>query len=98
MPFLPLYAPPAIVSPAKPTSAPAPAAATSIPQRPTLAPWVEALTAHATDPQDAQDWEPGFGGLPLLRNPTFGPSSGLMVSLATGNETYLPEPDRIVRN
>ncbi|MES2465420.1 MAG: hypothetical protein V4671_33045, partial [Armatimonadota bacterium] len=40
----------------------------------------------------------GFGGLPLLREPTFGPASGLLVSLATGDETYLPEPDRIAKN
>ena len=54
---------------------------------------------HATDAVPVvegagdQVWQPGLGGLPLLENPFGGPSSGLIVNLATGNLTYLPKPD-----
>lgn len=59
---------------------------------------------HATDAvpvvEDSgeQDWQPGLGAIPFLANPFAGPSSGLIVNLATGNLTYLPKPDMIGRN
>ena len=54
---------------------------------------------HATDAVSVvegaggQEWQPALGALPILSNPYFGLSSGIIVDLATGNLTYLPKED-----
>lgn len=75
------------------------------PLRATVPPFVEEIDAvHPTDivpvahANRVQIFEPGFGGLPVFAEPFGGPSSGLVVNLATGSLSYLPIPDRKARN
>jgi hypothetical protein len=76
-----------------------------IPLRATVPPFVEEIdmvhpmdivpVAHA---DRVQIFEPGLGGLPLFAEHFGGPSSGIVVNLATGSLSYLPLPDRKSHN
>jgi hypothetical protein len=61
-------------------------------------PWAEATEAAPLEPAGLQEFDAGAGALPQLTSPTFGPSSGLCVNLATGAETYVPAADIVVHN
>ena len=89
---------------AQKATAPTPAT-TAPPLRATVPPFVEGMDAvHPTDmvpvahADRVQIFEAGFGGLPVFAEHFGGPSSGLVVNLATGSLSYLPPPDRKARN
>lgn len=76
-----------------------------MPLRATVPPFVEEIDmVHPTDivpvahADRVQVFEPGFGGLPLFAEHFGGPSSGIVVNLATGSLSYLPLSDKKIRN